>query len=164
MKAPAASAPSASFACTGSTGAPRWRPVRRGDRRQLGPSGRVVRDLRRLADVDYICDTVIVLYLGRIMEIAPSAELHASPRRACTRALLSAIPSPVPRRASQRRILMGDIPSPSTPPSGCVFHTRCPHAIEACARVVPPLEDVGAGHRSAFIRNHALQTVETIPA
>ncbi len=107
---------------------------------------------------------MIVLYLGRIMEIAPSAELHASPRRACTRALLSAIPSPVPGRASQRRILMGDIPSRSTPPSGCVFHTRCPHAIGVCARVVPSLEDVGAGHRSAFIRNHALQTVETIPA
>ena len=91
---------------------------------------------------------MIVLYLGRIMEIALSAELHANPRHACTRALLSAIPGPVPGRASQRR---------------CVFHTRCLHAIEACARVVPPLEDV-AGHRSAVIRNHALQSVETIPA
>ena len=117
-----------------------------------------------LAVVEYICDTVIVLYLGRIMEIAPAAELYANPRHPYTRALLSAIPEPVPGRASRRQILTGDIPSPSNPPSGCVFRTRCPHAIEARARVVPPLEDVGAGHRSACIRNHALQTVETIPA
>ncbi|GLS79290.1 ABC transporter ATP-binding protein [Paracoccus marinus] len=117
-----------------------------------------------LAVVEYICDTVIVLYLGRIMEIAPAAELYANPRHPYTRALLSAIPEPVPGRASRRQILTGDIPSPSNPPSGCVFRTRCPHAIDACAQVVPPLEAVGRDHRSACIRNHELETAEAVPA
>ena len=121
-----------------------------------------------LAVVEYICDTVIVLYLGRIMEIAPAADLYANPRHPYTRALLSAIPEPVPGRTSKRQILKGDIPSPSNPPSGCVFRTRCPYAIEACARVVPPLEAVGPDHRSACIRNHEIAAgaapVEAFPA
>ncbi|HUH75959.1 MAG TPA: ABC transporter ATP-binding protein, partial [Devosia sp.] len=86
-----------------------------------------------LAVVEYICDTVIVLYLGRIMEIAPAAELYARPSHPYTRALLSAIPSPDPSVRVERQILTGDIPSPANPPSGCVFRTRCPYAIEACA-------------------------------
>ncbi len=106
-----------------------------------------------LAVVEYICDTVIVLYLGRIMEIAPSAELYAHPRHPYTRALLSAIPSPVPGDRRQRQLLTGDIPSPANPPSGCVFRTRCPHVIDACAAAVPPLEAVGAGHLKACIRD-----------
>jgi peptide/nickel transport system ATP-binding protein len=106
-----------------------------------------------LAVVEYICDTVVVLYLGRIMEIAPSAELYANPRHPYTRALLSAIPSPEVGKAKQRQILKGDIPSPANPPSGCVFRTRCPHAIAACAEAVPPLESVGPGHAKACIRN-----------
>lgn len=106
-----------------------------------------------LAVVEYICDIVIVLYLGRIMEIAPSAELYANPRHPYTRALLSAIPSPDPAAKTHRQILTGDIPSPANPPSGCVFRTRCPHAIDACAAVVPPLETVGVGHRKACIRD-----------
>lgn len=109
-----------------------------------------------LAVVEYICDTVIVLYLGRIMEIAPAEELYANPRHPYTRALLSAIPEPIPGRASQRQVLKGDIPSPANPPSGCVFRTRCPMAIEACAGVVPKLEEVAAGHSSACIRNAEL--------
>ncbi|MHA6730834.1 ABC transporter ATP-binding protein [Devosia sp. A369] len=109
-----------------------------------------------LAVVEYICDTVIVLYLGRIMEIAPSETLYANPRHPYTRALLSAIPEPVPGRSSARQVLTGDIPSPANPPSGCVFRTRCPMAIEACAAVVPPLEEVGVGHKSACIRNAEL--------
>ncbi len=106
-----------------------------------------------LAVVEYICDTVIVLYLGRIMEIAPAETLYANPRHPYTRALLSAIPEPIPGRTSQRQVLVGDIPSPANPPSGCVFRTRCPLAIEACARAVPALETVGTDHRSACIRN-----------
>ncbi|CAN7342839.1 ABC transporter ATP-binding protein [Devosia sp. LjRoot16] len=106
-----------------------------------------------LAVVEYICDTVIVLYLGRIMEIAPSAELYAHPRHPYTRALLSAIPSPVPGDRRQRQLLTGDIPSPANPPSGCVFRTRCPYAIDACAAAVPPLETVGPGHLKACIRD-----------
>jgi peptide/nickel transport system ATP-binding protein len=103
-----------------------------------------------LAVVEYICDTVIVLYLGRIMEIAPSEQLYANPRHPYTRALLSAIPEPETGAKRQRQILVGDIPSPANPPSGCVFRTRCPLAIEACAHTIPPL--IGAAHRSACIR------------
>ncbi|TSD90488.1 ABC transporter ATP-binding protein [Mycobacterium sp. KBS0706] len=105
-----------------------------------------------LAVVEYICDRVIVLYLGRIMEIAPSDRLYAAPKHPYTRALLSAIPEPDPDRPRQRQILKGDIPSPANPPSGCVFRTRCPHAVEACAREVPKLEEVEPGHFKACIR------------
>ncbi|MGF6232623.1 peptide/nickel transport system ATP-binding protein [Inquilinus ginsengisoli] len=105
-----------------------------------------------LAVVEYICDRVIVLYLGRIMEIAPSERLYAAPKHPYTRALLSAIPEPDPDRPRQRQILKGDIPSPANPPSGCVFRTRCPHAVEACAREVPKLEEVEPGHFKACIR------------
>ncbi|QRM29978.1 ABC transporter ATP-binding protein [Microvirga sp. VF16] len=105
-----------------------------------------------LAVVEYICDTVIVLYLGRIMEIAPSEQLYRDPRHPYTRALLSAIPSPDPAKAHVREILKDDIPSPANPSSGCVFRTRCPHAEERCAAVVPPLEEVSPGHLKACIR------------
>lgn len=109
-----------------------------------------------LAVVEYICDTVIVLYLGRIMEIAPAELLYANPRHPYTRALLSAIPEPEPGRASIRQILVGDIPSPANPPSGCVFRTRCPFATEACAKAVPQLEPHDADHKSACIRSAEL--------
>jgi peptide/nickel transport system ATP-binding protein len=105
-----------------------------------------------LAIVEYICDTVIVLYLGRIMEIAPAEELYARPRHPYTRALLSAVPEP--GRAGHRQVLTGDIPSPSNPPSGCVFRTRCPIAVEACATHVPPLETVAPNHASACLFNN----------
>lgn len=106
-----------------------------------------------LAVVEYICDTVIVLYLGRIMEIAPAASLYARPQHPYTQALLSAIPSPDPTQRPNRQILKGDIPSPANPPSGCVFRTRCPHAIEACADLVPELRRTDAGHLKACIRD-----------
>ena len=105
-----------------------------------------------LAVVEYICDRVIVLYLGRIMEIAPSARLYAAPKHPYTRALLSAIPEPDPERPRQRQVLKGDMPSAANPPSGCVFRTRCPFAIEACGREVPKLEEVAPGHFKACIR------------
>jgi peptide/nickel transport system ATP-binding protein len=106
-----------------------------------------------LAVVEYICDTVIVLYLGRIMEVAPAASLYARPQHPYTQALLSAIPSPDPAKRPHRQILKGDIPSPANPPSGCVFRTRCPYAIEACAGVVPELRGTEAGHLKACIRD-----------
>jgi peptide/nickel transport system ATP-binding protein len=109
-----------------------------------------------LAVVEYICDTVIVLYLGRIMEMAPAADLYAKPSHPYTRALLSAIPSPDPAKRPQRQILTGDIPSPANPPSGCVFRTRCPFAIEACAGAVPALREVAPGHLRACIRDDIL--------
>ncbi len=106
-----------------------------------------------LAVVEYICDRVIVLYLGRIMEIAPSAALYARPLHPYTRALLSAIPSPDPEAPRDRQILKGDIPSPADPPSGCVFRTRCPNALPACGEAVPALREMTPGHFKACIRD-----------
>ncbi|ARQ08724.1 oligopeptide ABC transporter ATP-binding protein [Rhizobium etli] len=106
-----------------------------------------------LAVVEYICDRVIVLYLGRIMEIAPSAALYARPLHPYTWALLSAIPSPDPDAPRHRQILKGDIPSPADPPSGCVFRTRCPNALPACGETVPELREMKPGHFKACIRD-----------
>ncbi|MBW9113982.1 ATP-binding cassette domain-containing protein [Rhizobium cauense] len=106
-----------------------------------------------LAVVEYICDRVIVLYLGRIMEIATSAELYARPEHPYTRALLSAIPSPDPDAPRNRQVLKGDIPSPANPPSGCVFRTRCPNALPKCADLVPQLRETSPGHFKACIRD-----------
>ncbi|GLQ53122.1 ABC transporter ATP-binding protein [Devosia nitrariae] len=106
-----------------------------------------------LAVVEYIADTVIVLYLGRIMEKAPARQLYSAPQHPYTRALLSSVPSPDPTRRANRQILTGDIPSPANPPSGCVFRTRCPVAIDACAGIVPPLREVAPGHFKACIRD-----------
>jgi peptide/nickel transport system ATP-binding protein len=102
--------------------------------------------------VEYLCDRVVVLYLGHVMEIAPTAELFARPLHPYTQALLAASPKPDPLIESVAVPLKGDIPSPVDPPSGCVFRTRCPHAIEACADTVPPLEERGPGRYSACIR------------
>ncbi|MEZ2128553.1 MULTISPECIES: ABC transporter ATP-binding protein [unclassified Sinorhizobium] len=106
-----------------------------------------------LAVVEYICDRVIVLYLGRIMEMAPSADLYARPQHPYTRALLSAIPSPDPDATRDAQLLKGDIPGPANPPSGCVFRTRCPKALEACARTIPELREIAPGHFKACIRD-----------
>jgi peptide/nickel transport system ATP-binding protein len=105
-----------------------------------------------LAVVEFIADRVVVLYLGRVMEIAPSERLYAQPKHPYTRALLSAVPDPDLDRPRQRQILTGDIPSPARPPSGCVFRTRCPHALPQCALEVPPLVEVAPGHARACIR------------
>jgi peptide/nickel transport system ATP-binding protein len=105
-----------------------------------------------LGVVEYISDKVIVMYLGKIMEVAPSKELYANPIHPYTEALLSAVPIPDPTVKRDRIILQGDIPSPINPPSGCVFRTRCPIAIEDCKHVDPPLEEVSPGHFKACIR------------
>lgn len=105
-----------------------------------------------LAVVDYLCDDVVVMYLGRVMERGPTSEVYARPRHPYTRALLSAAPVPDPRAPRSRILLKGDIPSPVNPPSGCVFRTRCPHAIDACAAAVPPAVGVGADHYVSCIR------------
>jgi peptide/nickel transport system ATP-binding protein len=105
-----------------------------------------------LGVVEYISDKVIVMYLGRIMEIAPAKEMYRNPVHPYTEALLSAVPIPDPTVKRERVILQGDIPSPINPPSGCVFRTRCPIAIDDCAHVVPPLEAIGPEHFKACIR------------
>jgi peptide/nickel transport system ATP-binding protein len=108
--------------------------------------------------VEYLCDRVVVLYLGRVMEVAPTAELFERPRHPYTRALLAASPKPDPLIESVAVPLKGDIPSPMSPPSGCVFRTRCTEAIAACALTPPPLDEVSPGRFSACIRKDLLVT------
>ena len=105
-----------------------------------------------LAVVRSLCDRVAVLYLGRVVEEGPVAEVFNRPLHPYTQALLSAIPSLDPAHRRTRILLQGDPPSPMNPPSGCVFRTRCPIAIDACAAEVPPLRDHGALHRAACLR------------
>ncbi|MFI5014306.1 MAG: ABC transporter ATP-binding protein [Hyphomicrobiales bacterium] len=102
-----------------------------------------------LAVVRSLCDRVVVMYLGRVMEEGPVASVFAHPRHPYTQALLSAVPSLDPARRRTRILLAGDPPSPSAPPSGCVFRTRCPKAMPQCAEAVPPMRDLGGGHRAA---------------
>jgi peptide/nickel transport system ATP-binding protein len=103
--------------------------------------------------VEYLCDRIVVLYLGKVMEVAPARELYRSPRHPYTEALLEASPQPDPGARRSRRLLQGDIPSPVDPPSGCVFRTRCPYAQDECAATVPPLREVAPGRFKACIRD-----------
>ncbi len=101
-----------------------------------------------LAVVAHMADRVAVMYLGRIVELAPRAALFATPRMPYTQALLSAVPVPEPGRVRRRILLAGDPPSPANPPSGCVFHPRCSHPDRdaMCANVIPALEEKAPAH------------------
>lgn len=99
-----------------------------------------------LSVVEHLCTRIGVMYLGTMMETAPRDELFKSPLHPYTKALLSAVPIPIPKLKRDRIVLKGDIPSPANPPSGCKFHTRCPFAVERCKSEVPEFRHMGSEH------------------
>ncbi|MFL6468287.1 MAG: ABC transporter ATP-binding protein [Pyrinomonadaceae bacterium] len=110
-----------------------------------------------LRAVRHLSDRVAVMYLGKIVELAPGKDIYSDPLMPYTRALISAVPVPDPviEARRERIILKGDVPSPINPPSGCPFHTRCPYAIEECRSIVPQLVQIKTEHTAACIRINA---------
>ena len=105
-----------------------------------------------LSVIEYICDRVVVMYLGKVVELASSEQLFASPMHPYTQALLSAVPQVRPSGKTERIPLEGDIPSPANPPSGCYFHGRCRYCTKECETKAPALRDMGDGHLVACHR------------
>jgi oligopeptide/dipeptide ABC transporter ATP-binding protein len=99
-----------------------------------------------LGVVRHLSDRVVVMYLGRLAEMAPTDQLFAEPQHPYTQALLSAVPSVTRRKQRRRLVLAGDVPTPFNPPQGCRFHTRCPQAMDKCREVEPTWQDTGSGH------------------
>ena len=104
-----------------------------------------------LSVVKHISDRVAVMYVGRMVELAPTEGLFTTPKHPYTAALLSAVPEPDPRRRAQRVVLQGEVANPASPPSGCYFHPRCAYALEVCRTQAPAWEEVSPGH---FVRCH----------
>ena len=102
-----------------------------------------------LGTVGYFADRIAVVYLGRIVEIGPTAAVLANPQHPYTKALLSVVPVPNPRLRRERVILQGETPNPIHLPSGCRFHPRCPMVMERCKFEDPPYVDLGNGHQAA---------------
>jgi peptide/nickel transport system ATP-binding protein len=102
-----------------------------------------------LSVIQHVSDRVAVMYLGNVVELAPTETLFAVPRHPYTEALLSAVPRTDPDQAKRRIILAGDVPNPANPPSGCRFHPRCRYAQEICRVERPPLREIAPGHQAA---------------
>jgi oligopeptide transport system ATP-binding protein len=102
-----------------------------------------------LSVVEHISTRIAVMYLGRIVEIAPARKLYTSPRHPYTEALLSAVPIPDPAVKRKRVVLQGDVPNPIRPPAGCHFHPRCPHVMERCRVETPLLREIEPGRKAA---------------
>ena len=119
-----------------------------------------------LSVVEYLCDRVAVMYVGKLVEVASTAELYARPKHPYTEALLSAVPKPDPRLRSRGRriILQGEVADPANPPPGCAFHTRCLYATDRCRTEEPALRDVGGGHLAAchYAEELGLRGVEPV--
>ena len=107
-----------------------------------------------LSVVEHVSDQVGVMYLGKLVEMAPAKEIYRDPRHPYTQALLSAVPVPDPTRKSRRIVLTGDVPSPMNPPPGCPFHRRCPKVMDICSQVAPPVVDVGSAGRPHRVACH----------
>jgi oligopeptide transport system ATP-binding protein len=103
--------------------------------------------------VRHLCERVVVMYLGRVVEEGNASEIFRAPAHPYTRALIAATPSIRSQMRSRKAVLSGELPSPAAPPSGCVFRTRCPHAIATCAESVPPLREIAPGRRVACLRD-----------
>jgi len=117
-----------------------------------------------LSVVKYLCDQVAIMYLGRIVESGPTAEIFANPLHPYTKLLLAAVPVPKPRRGRKAVKLQGDPPSPMNIPDGCPFHTRCPSATEECRKSVPKLRELGSAHVVACHHAERLTAQESVAA
>ena len=104
-----------------------------------------------LSVIEYICDRVVVMYVGKIVEVAETESIFDQPFHPYTEALLSAVPNPDPRmrRQKARIVLEGDVADPASPPSGCYFHPRCRYVQEKCSQETPPLREIAPGHFTA---------------
>jgi peptide/nickel transport system ATP-binding protein len=110
-----------------------------------------------LSVVRHVCARVAVMYVGKLVELAPTLSLFDRPHHPYTEALLTALPKPDPRLRSERILLQGDVANPANPPNGCYFHPRCKYAIDKCRQVAPQLEQVGENHFVSCHRAHELQ-------
>lgn len=111
--------------------------------------------------VAHICDRVAVMYVGKLVEMAETAELFGSPKHPYTEALMSAIPIPDPRPREKRVLLTGEVANPANPPSGCYFHPRCTYVKDVCSKEDPPLREISPGH---FVKCHFADQLSLVGA